>query len=170
MASSHNDINILYRSMVFDRVAKGDAPIINYEVNGHEYNNGYYLADDIYPLWPVFVKTIRRPDQEKTRRFAQHQEAYQKDVERAFGVLQSCFPIVWHPARTWSKEMIWEVMTGYVIMHNMIFEDERDDEKLFDQGWVFQGQLVEPIPGPSLFQQYLRVLDEMQDKLTHIQL
>ena len=66
--------------------------------------------------------------------------------------------------------MMWEVMTACVIMHNMIVEDERDDARLFDKGWDFQGQLVEPIPRPATFQQYLHVLDEMQDKLTHIQL
>ena len=65
-----------------------------------------------------------------------------KDVERAFGVLQSRFAIVRHPARTWSKELMWEVMTACVIMHNMIVEDERDDARLFDQGWEFQGELI----------------------------
>ena len=170
MAGSCNDINVLHRSTVFDRVVKGEAPIVHYEINGHEYNKPYYLGDGIYPSWPVFVKTIRRPNSEKQKKFAQHQEAIRKDVERAFGVLQSRFAIVRHPARTWSKELIWEVMPACVIMHNMIVEDERDDARLFDQGWEFQSQLIQPIPGQASFQQYIHVLDEMQDRETHIQL
>jgi hypothetical protein len=38
---------------------------------------------------------------------------------------------------------MWEVMRACVIMHNMIVEDEHDEE-LHDQGWQFQGELVEP--------------------------
>jgi hypothetical protein len=59
-----------------------------------------------------------------------------KDVKRAFGVLQSRWAIVHHPARTWSTEVTWEVMTACVIMHNMIVKDERD-EGIYDQGWEF---------------------------------
>jgi hypothetical protein len=53
-------------------------------------------------------------------------------MERAFGALQSRWAIVRHPARTWDKDQLWEVMTACVIMHNMIVEDERD-EGLNDQ-------------------------------------
>jgi hypothetical protein len=124
MVGSHNDINVLQRSLVFARLADGDALVYNYEINGHSYNKCYYLADGIYPDWSTFVKTIREPMEEKNRRFAKRQEASRKDVERAFGVLQSRWAIVRHPARTWSTEMMWEFMTACVIMHNMIVEDE----------------------------------------------
>ena len=87
MTGSCNDINVLHRSTLFDRVVKGETPIVHYEINGHEYNKPYYLADGIYPSWPVFVKTIRKPNSEKQKKFAQHQEAIRKNVERAFGVL-----------------------------------------------------------------------------------
>ena len=56
----------------------------------------------------------------------------------AFGVLQSPWRIVRHPARTWSQKTMWEVMTACVIMHNMIVEEEHD-ESVFDQGWECQG-------------------------------
>jgi hypothetical protein len=78
------------------------------------------------------VKIVRNPADEKCKRFAKEQEAARKDVERAFGVLQSRWAIVHYPAKTWNPERMWNVMTACVIMHNMIIENERDDN-IYDQ-------------------------------------
>jgi hypothetical protein len=43
---------------------------------------------------------------------------------------------------------MYEVMTTCVIMHNMIAEQERDDS-IHDQGWQFEGELVEPQLGAT---------------------
>jgi hypothetical protein len=53
------------------------------------------------------------------------QAASRKDVERAFGILQSQFAIVRGPARFWDQECLWYIMTVCVIMHNIIIEDDR---------------------------------------------
>jgi hypothetical protein len=137
MAGSHNDINVLQRSPVFARMAEGNCPEVNVEIDGHHYNKGYYLADGIYPQWTTLVKTIPNLVGEKRKRFTQQQESARKDVEPAFGVLQSRWGIVRYPARTWSTRQLWEVMTTCVIMHNMFVVDDRP-ERLYDQGFQFQ--------------------------------
>jgi hypothetical protein len=48
---------------------------------------------------------------------------------------------------------MWKVMTSFMIMHNMIVEEERDDT-VYDQGWDFGGELVDPNPGPASFQDF----------------
>ncbi|KAL5741210.1 hypothetical protein ACOSP7_027942 [Xanthoceras sorbifolium] len=92
---------------------RGLAPPAHYVIQGKEYNTGYYLADGIYPKWSTLVQTIHDPRGPKKRLFAIKQEACMKDVERAFGVLQSQFAIV-------------KGLAPCIIMHNMIVEDERD--------------------------------------------
>jgi hypothetical protein len=47
------------------KLAEGDASKVNYNVNGHDYTMGYYLAYGIYPTWATFVKTIPSPRGEK---------------------------------------------------------------------------------------------------------
>ncbi|KAI4995770.1 hypothetical protein ZWY2020_037818 [Hordeum vulgare] len=147
MAISHNDINVLQRSPVVARLAP-----VNFEINGHQYNKGYYLDDGIYPQWSTFVKTISDPQDEKRKKFAEMQESARKDVERAFGVLQSRWGIVQNPALSWDERKLCEVLTACVIMHNMIVEEERDDN-IFDKGFDFQGENVEPLhQEPDTFQ------------------
>ena len=67
------------------------------------------------------------------------QESARKDVKCA----SISMGIVRNPALTWSTQKLWEVMTACVIMHNMIDHDERDDS-IYDQGFDFQGENVEP--------------------------
>ncbi|KAL9688826.1 hypothetical protein QQ045_033250 [Rhodiola kirilowii] len=114
------------RSPIFDDILEDRAPEINYSINGNNYDMGYYLADGIYPEWATFVKTIPRPQGEKRKLFAKYQEGQRKDVERAFGVLQSRFAIIRGPARFWDKRDLARIMRACIILHNMIVEDERN--------------------------------------------
>jgi hypothetical protein len=78
----------------------------------------------IYPNWSTFVKIIPRPLGAKRKYFASKQEPARKDVERAFGVLQSRFAIVRGPIRYWDEETLANIMKACIIMHNMIIVDE----------------------------------------------
>ncbi|GAA0161084.1 hypothetical protein LIER_17485 [Lithospermum erythrorhizon] len=111
---------------VFDEIAKGDAPKVHYSINGHEYNMGYYLVDGIYPNWTTFVKSIPAPIENKKKYFAKVHESLRKDIERAFGILQSRFAIVRDPAHYFDTDDLKEIMMACIIMHNMIIENEQD--------------------------------------------
>ena len=78
------------------------------------------------------MKTIPAPQGGKRKLFAKVQEAYRKDVEHAFGVLQTRFAIVRGPARFFHLETLQKIMKVCIILHNMIVEDERDDNELVD--------------------------------------
>ncbi|XP_071718856.1 uncharacterized protein [Rutidosis leptorrhynchoides] len=88
MAGSNNDINVLNQSPIFDKLKNGIFPSAPFEVNGHEYSKGYYLADGIYPDWVTLVKGYLCPTEQPTIKFTRFQASARKDVERAFGVLQ----------------------------------------------------------------------------------
>lgn len=67
LPGSLNDINVLDRSPLFNRLASGNAPPWNFTLNGHAYDLGYYLADGIYPSWATLVKTFSHPQDEKKK-------------------------------------------------------------------------------------------------------
>jgi hypothetical protein len=105
--------------------------------------------------------------------FTRAHEAVRKDVERAFRVLQSRFAMVRGPARWWSKEDLWFIMQACVILHNMIIEDERDDEDDFN---YHQEGTRELTPedyqdrDPNLLEEFLMIHKEIVDRSSHEQL
>ncbi|KAB2616158.1 hypothetical protein D8674_022746 [Pyrus ussuriensis x Pyrus communis] len=77
-------IAILGRSPLFNNLTEGKTPQLHYYINNRQYNMGYYLADEIYPKWVTLVQAIPNPRNDAEKLFTLHQEAYRKDVERAF--------------------------------------------------------------------------------------
>jgi hypothetical protein len=63
-----------------------DAPLFNYEINGHPYNKCYYIVDGIYPEWSTFVKTIHESMNEKKEGFPSDR----RHVERMWSVHWVC--------------------------------------------------------------------------------
>ena len=56
---------MLERSHIFSELAQECVPTVNYSIIGHDYTMGYHLANDIYPKWLTFVKTILSPQGQK---------------------------------------------------------------------------------------------------------
>ncbi|GKC02974.1 ALP1-like protein isoform X1 [Tanacetum coccineum] len=79
---------------LFDDLLDDIAPIVLYEVNGVTFEEGYYLANGIYPQWATFVKSFTVARDERNAVFKRRQESARKDVERAFGVLQGRWHII----------------------------------------------------------------------------
>jgi hypothetical protein len=171
---SNNDINVLNTSNVFFDILEGEAPVVQYSVNSTSHNMGYYLADGIYPEWSTFVKTIPMPQGEKRKLFAKRQESVRKDVERAFGVLQSRFAIVCGPARSWHMNTMKHIMYACIIMHNMIVEDERDiHDGNFDYDHVDNDTPSAEVshgPHPLFLETYMQRRAHMREKQIHHQL
>jgi hypothetical protein len=46
---------------MFQKFVEGNVPLVQFEINGHQYDKGYYLTDDIYPRWSTLVKIIANP-------------------------------------------------------------------------------------------------------------
>ncbi|XP_057808944.1 uncharacterized protein LOC131023420 [Salvia miltiorrhiza] len=99
---SNNDINI---SQSIDVLLENEVAV-HFVTNNAHYTRGYYLTDDIYPDWTVFVKSFPFSSNQKKRRFKVMQETAIKDVERAFGVLQARWGIVKGSARLWKNEQM----------------------------------------------------------------
>ncbi|KAK1618862.1 hypothetical protein QYE76_024379 [Lolium multiflorum] len=142
---------------------RGEAPIVNFTVNGHEYNYGYYLADGIYPSWPVFMKGVTLPQSEKHRLFTAAQSAWRKDVECAFGVLKARF--------SYSRRTLRLIMRACVILHNMIIDDERDTnlENIYETVDSNVGPAIHKNAPPSLAAR-IQMDNEMRDSPMYTQL
>ncbi|KAE8688271.1 Detected protein of unknown function [Hibiscus syriacus] len=171
MPGANNDINVLETSNLFSNLAKDIAPPAHYVICGKEYNIGYYLADGIYPKWTTLVQTIHEPIGPKKKYFATKQEACRKDVERAFGVLQSRFAIVANPSRFWSKNDLKDIMNACIIMHNMIIEDERDLNSPIVEGRDAPPPNVEFVEDDETqFQEFLIRFRQIKDANAHFAL
>ena len=117
---------------LFSDLAQGKAPPVHYTINGHSYDMGYYLADDIYPQWATLVQTISSLQGAKQQHFAMMQKSAMKDVERAFGVPQSRFVIICGAIRFWDPKMLGNIMKSCIILYNMIVQDKREEQLDFD--------------------------------------
>ena len=115
-------------------------------MNGNEYDMAYFLTDNIYPKWRIFMRTFKGDQRNMMKAFANYarrHEAIRKDIERLFGVLQKRFHVLFHPCRSWSKEMMSIVVAACITLHNMIVEDEFDDGLLDETDYEWKKNRVE---------------------------
>jgi hypothetical protein len=73
------------------------------------------------------MKGVLVPQQEKYRFFSTKQPSVRKNVECAFDLLKKRFNILAIPSRSYSQRTLGLIMRVYIILHNMIIDDERDD-------------------------------------------
>jgi hypothetical protein len=102
----------------------------------------YYLTDGIYPFWPVFIKGVPISQQEKHQFFSMKQASVRKDVKCAFGLLKKKFSILTIPDRSYSQLTFGLIMRACIILHNMIIDDERDND--YDDNYYAVTFIVAP--------------------------
>jgi hypothetical protein len=107
------------------------ASVVPFDISGEQFNRLFTLADGIYPQYSQFVKGIKVPITASKKLFTEWQEAARKDIERAFGVLQSRFQIVAHPFHAHSLIKISNTVTACLIMHNMCVSDGMMDGNMY---------------------------------------
>jgi hypothetical protein len=85
MVGSHNDINMLNCSPVFNRLMESSAPMVSYEMEMHMTSHTMLVISFILtgPHWLIQYVILK----EKQKRFPWMKEACRKDVKRAFNCL-----------------------------------------------------------------------------------
>jgi hypothetical protein len=171
MPGSCNDINVLHRSPVFDNIAAGTAPEVHFTVNGREYDMGYYLADGIYPPWATLMSSIPAALSNKQNKFNEMQQAFRKDVECSFGVLQAQYAIMKRAARMWDPKDMKFIVDCVIILHNMGIKYERGMETLAIEDYEGASQ-SSPDPNRDLpdIQQLIAKHQQIQSRAVNVQL
>eukprot|EP00956_Cyclotella_meneghiniana_P027229 scaffold60647_cov51-Cyclotella_meneghiniana.AAC.4 len=128
-----NDLNIWERSPLFQSMQDGTHSEIDFEfeLDGQTFSKLYYLVDGIYRWLTRFLATISDPTSKIASFFATQQEAFRKDVERAFGVLKVKFLCLKHPIRLHNEDDIFYVVYACIALHNMMvqYRDEEEGQK-----------------------------------------
>jgi hypothetical protein len=146
--------------------------VIQYTINGHQYSNGYFLANGIYPPWSTLVTSTRNPQDEASKHFAKLQELARKDIERAFGVLQARWHILTVGCWLWEKEDVMAIMKCCIILHKMIVEEQSPNDDFLNN----QSSSTEIIPNhhdPTLthtMANFIQNNQNLHNFVTHAQL
>ncbi|GJR36445.1 ALP1-like protein isoform X1 [Tanacetum coccineum] len=122
---ANNDLTVSNHSLLFDDLLDDIAPVVPFEVNGVTFEKGYNLADGIYPQWATFIKSFTVARDERNAIFKRCQESAQKDVERAFGILQGRWHIIAQPACSWTVSKQRRIIYTCIILHNMILKNQK---------------------------------------------
>lgn len=150
---SLNDINVLDRSNIVASLIAGtfDNKIPAYKINGTVRDWMYFLADGIYPCWPIFAKSVENPTHADELVYTTAQEHVRKDVERAFGVLVSHFGVLDRKLRHWYLWDLKAMMNCCVIIHNMTVEARRGQFSFSRSMDIPQEEVEEGAPVHSIF-------------------
>lgn len=127
-AGSNNDLNVLRQSPLFHEITTGAWPPDRFEyvLNGCRSRLLYYLADGIYPQYPIFARPFAVALTPQQRTYNRLQEAQRKDVERVFAVLTNRFHIALYPSRFSTVTRMIATGRALAILHNMVIRERRD--------------------------------------------
>jgi Plant transposon protein len=124
-AGSQNNINIWDQSLLLRSFIDGtnDSLDFDFKIGGKTFTELFYLVDGIYPDLSRFVKSTKGPITVPQRLYSGWQEGIQKDIERAFGVLQCKFEILVRKVEYWHLDKIKDMVTCCLILNNMMVEN-----------------------------------------------
>jgi len=129
-AGSLNDLNILNLSPFLDSLIDGsfaekekEAQVVPFHLGDESFDKLFVLVDGIYPKYSRFVKAHPGPVNPDQVHYTKWQESARKDIERAFGVLQGRFKVMFHPFYAHDLRKIGTIVKSVLIMHNMGVED-----------------------------------------------
>jgi hypothetical protein len=88
------------------------------------------------------MKGVPVPQQEKHRFFSMKQASVRKDVKCAFDLLNKMFNILVIPDWSYFQRTLDLIMCAYIILHNMIIDDERDGD--YDDNYHTVTSVVAP--------------------------
>ena len=129
-AGTLNDLNILSFSPLLARFLDGtfegverDAGVVPFRIGSEQFEKMFLLVDGIYPAYSRFVKGISEPTTRGETLYTEWQESVRKDIERAFGVLQSLFQFMSRPIHLFKIQDIAKRVGTCIILHNMCVSD-----------------------------------------------
>lgn len=125
MSKLNNDLKVLGATPIFNEILQHKALELPFIVNGNEYKYGYYLDDEIYLEYAIFVKFYTYPQDKKRKMFKTTQEATIKDVKQNFGDIKEKFNVLKYLAQSWDLEKLRKTMYVVLILHNMIIKEMR---------------------------------------------
>lgn len=112
-------------SHIFSNLAQSVVPHVHYNIQGNEYNIGYYLADCIYPKYSTILQTIQEPIGRKKKYLL----CNKKHVGKIYNAQLEFFSLgslLWKDMFVSRKNVFHDIMTTCIILDNMIIEDEHD--------------------------------------------
>ena len=127
-AGTLSDINILDVSPLFDKFISGEfikleCDAVPFSIGEEEFKEMFVLVDGIYPKFSRFVKGMRQPASKKEKLYTDWHAAVRKDVERAFALLQWKFQALARPIVLMDLQLIHDMTTCCLILHNMCVSD-----------------------------------------------
>ncbi|XP_057746646.1 uncharacterized protein LOC130965904 [Arachis stenosperma] len=118
--------DMLDRSPAFDDILNDRVSEVNYTINCDNYTIGYYLADGIYSEWATFVKSFSKPQEGETQVICTIPRKAKKRCGASIRSIASTLCNYMWSSSLLEKKKLANIMRACIILHNMIFKDERD--------------------------------------------